>query len=103
MTLSCSFHADFASECISVHIIQMGPVGRQMFQHPVLTPVDDPGVGDKLFPDLCSLPVEVQVFHSPVDVNGPRLSVQVRPQPIVHFKCKDVGGGADFQYQVVRA
>ena len=45
------------------------------------------------------IPVTIPLhdFHSPVNVNGPGLSIQSQPTPVPEFKSEDIGCGTDLQ------
>ena len=76
-------------------------VCRKMKQLPLYALVDQLRFGNKILFYILPLAVEVQIFHTPFNIEIPGFAVHIQTEPVIHFEGKNVWGGAYLQNKVV--
>src|SRR4051812_49201648 len=101
MTNVVCLHGILRIEFNAVHIIEMRCMGGQVYQFMILALADRSRMCYELFGYVIALALKAKVVEGMFYVDGARFAIEAEAQPVVHFKGKDVGRGADLQYEVV--
>src|SRR5690606_14424516 len=93
----------FRSKLKTLYSVKMNRMRGELPQPPVGSLIQYPGFGQELLLHARPFPAEVEVFKRPLNIQGPRVPVQVHPLPVIHLKCINIRRTADLQNQVVHS